>query len=514
MSIKHLAILTLWRDSESYIVRSLSQFESMESQLQSQNINCIYGFFENDSTDSTPNLLQHWLKDRIGFVISEHIGAPKWGSIPSNERTQYLARYRNITLDYLNNYYNFDYLLVADSDVHWEPTLISEMIQRLDDNPTWGMVSPNTTQNVQDFVGCTESPSYFDSWALIDSNGTQAMTFAANPFLSPRDRLLWENGQPVPVNSAFGSISLVRAAAIDEDSTCWDGENGCEHWYFCESIRDAGYQICVDPTLHAEIKHEETINPHPDIIAFHQKRLKHHTEHQFYNTQGNQEFSITFGICTGYTNSEHLIKCVESIRAQNLDDYEILLIGPKPPSDLQTKLEGPDLEFLLFDETVRPLWITKKKNLLAQQATFERLCLLHDYLTLSPDWATNLRTFESQHPWSVLAFPQQRLDGGRFWYDWSGFDGPRELDNRQFYDYTDWSHNDDVYISGNIFCVNRFLLLDFPFNENLSHMGEEDLEWTKRIQSYVHFKCAHNSLVHHQKTHRDQKFFTQLDQKV
>jgi hypothetical protein len=142
------------------------------------------------------------------------------------------------------------------------------------------------------------------------------------------------------------------------------------------------------------------------------------------------------------------------------------------------------------------------------------LCLLHDYLTLSPDWAINLRALESQHPWSVLAFPQQRLDGGRFWYDWSGFEGPRELDNRQFYDYTDWSHNDDVYISGNIFCVNRFLLLDFPFNENLSHMGEEDLEWTKRIAPYVHFKCAHNSLVHHQKEHRDQKFFTQLDQKV
>jgi hypothetical protein len=31
-------------------------------------------------------------------------------------------------------------------------------------------------------------PSYYDSWALVDTNGKQGMTFAANPFLDKRDR--------------------------------------------------------------------------------------------------------------------------------------------------------------------------------------------------------------------------------------------------------------------------------------------------------------------------------------
>ena len=159
---KTLAILSLWRDSESYIIDSLNQFEEMEAALSQQNVGCVYGFYENDSKDGTANLLQHWLKDHIGFVISERIGSPKWGSVASLERVRYQARYRNIVLDYFNNYYNFDYLLVADSDVIWEPSLITGMIDRLDSNEDWGMVSPNTTQNVRDFIEDTDRPSYFE----------------------------------------------------------------------------------------------------------------------------------------------------------------------------------------------------------------------------------------------------------------------------------------------------------------------------------------------------------------
>jgi hypothetical protein len=127
-----LAVLCLWRDSESYLKHALSQFNEMEEILLERGISTVYGFFENDSEDKTAQLLQSWLKDRIGFVISERIGAPKWGSVASLDRVRYQARYRNMSLQLLSNYYNFDYLLVADSDVQWEPSLITGMIDRLD----------------------------------------------------------------------------------------------------------------------------------------------------------------------------------------------------------------------------------------------------------------------------------------------------------------------------------------------------------------------------------------------
>jgi GT2 family glycosyltransferase len=509
MTNKRIAVLTLWRDSDEVISQALAQYEWLENETIPKGNRFIYAFLENDSKDHTAGILLNWLKDRKGFLISEKTGSPKWGSIQSTERTSWLARYRNICLGALD-YWDFDYLLVADSDVQYRPDLIERMIQHLDQNPDWGMITPNTVQDVTDAIESTGLPSYYDSWALIDRNGVPGMTFASNPFLDPTDRKEWESNEPVEVNSAFGSIALIRGSLLEE-SVSWGGEKGCEHWDFCSDIRSLGYKIYVDPDLHAEIKHKETVTPNTQVVKFHKERLRQFTTHQCHNPSQDLEFSMTFGICTGYTNREYLIKCVESIRKQDLDDYEILVIGPEVPDDIFLELKGPDIQFLKFDETIKPLWITKKKNLLAQQASFERLCLLHDYLWLIPDWGKHLRQFEYKHPWSVLSFPQQRSDGGRFWYDWSGFEGPRELDNRKFYDYTDWSHNNDVYISGNIFCVNRYLLLDHPFDETLGHMQEEDLEWSRRISPFTHFKCAYDSLVCHQKEHRDQPFFTKVD---
>jgi GT2 family glycosyltransferase len=174
----------------------------------------------------------------------------------------------------LNTYYNFDYLLVADSDVYWDPELITGMIDRLDANPSWGMISPNTVQNVRDFVEDTERKSYFDSWSLKDLDDDQCLTFAANPFLRPEDREAWDNNQPVSCNSAFGSIAMVKAEALDcEDGVEWAVIDGVEHWEFCAGVRSNGYEVIADPSLHAEVIHNEEVVPHPDVIRFHQKRL-------------------------------------------------------------------------------------------------------------------------------------------------------------------------------------------------------------------------------------------------
>lgn len=272
MASKVLAILSLWRNSSEYIEKSLNQLEAAEELLQNRNISCVYSFFENDSTDETPVILLNWLKDRIGLLASERINAPSWGSIASLERVRYQARYRNMALAPLNSYYDYDYLLITDSDVHWEPDLILQMVDRLEQNPTWGMVSPNTVQNVRDYVGDTKRSSYFDSWSLKDLNDRQCLTFAANPFLSPSDRELWDNKLPVSCNSAFGSIAMTKAEAMDDVE--WNVIDGVEHWEFCRGIRENGYKVIADPTLHAEIIHRKEVIPDPRIVQYHKDYLK------------------------------------------------------------------------------------------------------------------------------------------------------------------------------------------------------------------------------------------------
>ena len=275
MSTQILAVLALWRDSSDYLERSLAQFDAMEAVLKKDGYKVVYGFFENDSVDDTPQKLQSWIRKHTGFVISECIGAPKWGSTPSLKRVQYQARYRNMALKLLEQYYNFDYLLVADTDVHWKPDLIQDMIGVLDTNPTWGMVSPNTVQNVRDHVENTDRPSYFDSWSLKDRDDKQCLTFAANPFLHTEDRMLWDRKEAVSCNSAFGSIAMVKAEAMDcEDGVEWTVIDGVEHWEFCAGIRSNGYEVIANPTLHAEIIHKKEVVAHPDVIQMQKDRLQ------------------------------------------------------------------------------------------------------------------------------------------------------------------------------------------------------------------------------------------------
>jgi len=272
MKTKTLAVLSLWRNSESYIEKSLKQFDNMHSCLKKKGIHIVYGFFENDSNDATAQILQAWMRTKFGFVISETVGAPKWGSVPSLKRVTYQARYRNIALQYFNSFYNYDYLLVADSDLDWEPSLIEGMMSRLDEHENWGMVSANTLQNVKDYVEDTDRPSYYDSWSLVDTTGEQCLTFAANPFLQKEDRKNWNNKKPVICNSAFGSIAMTKAEAMEDVE--WDVIDGVEHWEFCRGIRDNGYLVIADPTLEAKMHHKNAVVPHSDIVKLQKERLK------------------------------------------------------------------------------------------------------------------------------------------------------------------------------------------------------------------------------------------------
>jgi len=66
---KKVSVFSLWRDSESYIQRTLKQLESLEQ--NNPEILFSYFFYENDSVDNTVSILQDWLKLRSGKFLSE-----------------------------------------------------------------------------------------------------------------------------------------------------------------------------------------------------------------------------------------------------------------------------------------------------------------------------------------------------------------------------------------------------------------------------------------------------------
>ena len=79
---KTIAVISLWRDSQTYIHTSLNQLRFQEDEL-GNDYSFFYSFYENDSVDDTSKILKEWLEDRQGILLTEKLNHPKWESVRS-----------------------------------------------------------------------------------------------------------------------------------------------------------------------------------------------------------------------------------------------------------------------------------------------------------------------------------------------------------------------------------------------------------------------------------------------
>jgi len=197
----------------------------------------------------------------------------------------------------------------------------------------------------------------------------------------------------------------------------------------------------------------------------------------------------TFGIVTDGKNPERLHEVIHSIHAEadTLRDDIIIVGGKINPA--------ANIIWIPFDESIKEGWITKKKNLIAQFARTEYICMMHDYVALSPGWRAGYEQF-TQERGSWLSCTNQilNMNGTNFRSSAVIFNdgwpnepidnlkmpdkyGPGRLLNPHYID--SWARF--FYYSGAYFCANRNLLLAFPFDENRVHGGGEDVWWSRQI---------------------------------
>lgn len=204
----------------------------------------------------------------------------------------------------------------------------------------------------------------------------------------------------------------------------------------------------------------------------------------------------TFGIVTGFEDVQRLNEIFESIRSLSIPNYEILLIGGGGDGLIN---DSPDVRIIDFDETEKPLWITRKKNILAQEAKYENIVLMHDYHIFDNGWYKNFQIFGTD--WDICSCPQYLITGARNPMDWSLWDKPGH-GRAWSLDYNDWSQTQYMYISGGFFIVKKHVMLEEPLNELLGWNEEEDVEWSLRVRNKYVMKCNGKSIVRHNKWHR------------
>jgi hypothetical protein len=207
---------------------------------------------------------------------------------------------------------------------------------------------------------------------------------------------------------------------------------------------------------------------------------------------------FTFGIITDGKNDKLLLKMIHSIHMNNIPNYEIIIVG-------NTNLPiSKNITIILFDETINPGWITRKKNIITSVAKYENVVLLHDYIQLNPDWYSGFLRFGNDFDWCVTRILNMK---NRRFRDYTLlpsrceeiglFYSPGDIDPYFFdncllpYDFEN-SHatNKYMYISGSYYIIKKSIALRFPLDETLFHCQSEDVELSKRLhQNGIIIRC-------------------------
>lgn len=187
---------------------------------------------------------------------------------------------------------------------------------------------------------------------------------------------------------------------------------------------------------------------------------------------------FTFGIITAGNNDTMIIEIIKSIIIQNIPNYEIVIVGNT------TIEEDKKLIRIPFDESVKPGWITKKKNIICSVAKYENIVLMHDYFILDDDWYEGFLKFGNDFDICTTKI--------------------NDIYNKRFRDYTILTHgihdyfyknilipyeipvtsviNKLLYISGGSFIIKKHIALKYPLNEDLVWAQSEDIELSHRLK--------------------------------
>ena len=93
--------------------------------------------------------------------------------------------------------------------------------------------------------------------------------------------------------------------------------------------------------------------------------------------------NFTFGIITTRHTSLFLQNIINSIVELDIPNYEVLVVGGLESGEI---VRNDNLTVIPFDESKKLMWITKKKNIITENAKYENVVYLHDYITFHNNW--------------------------------------------------------------------------------------------------------------------------------
>lgn len=179
----------------------------------------------------------------------------------------------------------------------------------------------------------------------------------------------------------------------------------------------------------------------------------------------------TFGIIVDGRRDVNVDRCIESIINLKIPYFEIIICG---------KYEGKKsnkVKHISFEPKIG--WITKKKNLICENAKFENLIIVHDRYIFDKDWFEGMKIYGNY--FEILSCIQNDLSGNRVddWITYGLDENGDEIGNLGFIDYKDWDING--FIGGGLYIIKKSVWRKCKWNETLVWGQGEDLDISRNF---------------------------------
>ena len=212
---------------------------------------------------------------------------------------------------------------------------------------------------------------------------------------------------------------------------------------------------------------------------------------------------FTFGIITNGTEDDKINEIIDSIEVQNIPNYEIIVVG-------NSKVIRNKTEVIKFDETIKKSWITKKKNIVTNCASFENIVYLHDYIKFDNAWYTGFLKFGNNFDLCMTKIVNPDETRYRDWClcmwndprNVSTYGERNELISRIvepgmkcLLPYDEERFTKYMYFSGAYWISKKNVMIEFPLNDELVWGEGEDVIWSIAVRENYEFKMNKYSKV-------------------
>lgn len=206
---------------------------------------------------------------------------------------------------------------------------------------------------------------------------------------------------------------------------------------------------------------------------------------------------FTFGVITSGYSDDFLSQTISSIKKLSIPEYEIIVVGNTSINDSIVKIS--------FDESIKDKWITRKKNIITYNASYENIVYCHDYIIFDENWYKGFLKYGNDFDLCMNQILNKDNTRFRDWCVWIwnyNFMDQIVEPNKECLIPYDMDHlSKYMYFSGAYWVAKRNVMLEYPLNEKLSWGEGEDVLWSKQIREKYQFSMNKYSTVRLLKQH-------------